>query len=84
MGGTTAFDRTVTQVEPGSLLVLYTDGLVERRGHSLDVGLDRLAAVAATAGREPEQACDTMVAEMLREEGPVDDVALLAVSVRGP
>ena len=36
----------------GSMLVLYTDGLIERRGESLDVGLDRLADVAAhRAGR---------------------------------
>ena len=42
----------------GDLLVLYTDGLVERRGESLDVGLERLCTAAAAeatrgAGRQP-------------------------------
>jgi serine phosphatase RsbU (regulator of sigma subunit) len=68
-------------LEPGSLLVLYTDGLVERRGESLTQGLDRLAAAAAGAGHEPERACDRIVAAMLGDEGPSDDVALLAVSI---
>jgi serine phosphatase RsbU (regulator of sigma subunit) len=68
-------------IEPGSLLVLYTDGLVERRGQSLTEGLDRLAEAAATAGLDPELACDRVVAAMLRGEGPSDDVALLAVAV---
>ncbi len=36
-----------TRIAPGSSLVLYTDGLVERRRESLDEGLDRLVAVAA-------------------------------------
>jgi sigma-B regulation protein RsbU (phosphoserine phosphatase) len=68
-------------LEPGSLLLLYTDGLVERRGASLDVGLGRLAEAAAKAGLDPERACDRVVAAMLRDEGPADDVALLAVAV---
>ncbi|HEX8745323.1 MAG TPA: GAF domain-containing SpoIIE family protein phosphatase [Thermoleophilaceae bacterium] len=73
------------RLEPGSLLLLYTDGLVERRGASLTHGLDRLAeAAAGAAGRDPEQACDSVVAAMLGDEGGAgDDVALLAVAV-GP
>ncbi len=35
------------QLPPASALVLYTDGLVERRGESIDAGLARLAAAAA-------------------------------------
>ena len=71
------------QVEPGSLVLLYTDGLVERRGTSITDGLDRLAQVAATAGRDPEAACDHVLRAMLGDEGPADDVALLAVAVTG-
>ena len=67
-------------IEPGSMLLLYTDGLVERRDASLSDGLDRLARAAAGAGGEPELACDRVVAAMLGDEGPTDDVALLAVA----
>jgi serine phosphatase RsbU (regulator of sigma subunit) len=68
-------------VEPGSLVVLYTDGLVERRGTAISEGLDRLASAAASAGHDPEAACDHLVEAMLGGEGPADDVALLAVAV---
>jgi hypothetical protein len=62
------------------MLMLYTDGLVERRDAPLSTGLDRLARAAAAAGGEPESACDSVVAAMLGAEGPTDDVALLAVA----
>ncbi|HEX8054241.1 MAG TPA: GAF domain-containing SpoIIE family protein phosphatase [Thermoleophilaceae bacterium] len=68
-------------LEPGSLVLLYTDGLVERRGESISDGLDQLAAAAAAAGHEPEAACDHVIEAMLGGEGPADDVALLAVAV---
>jgi serine phosphatase RsbU (regulator of sigma subunit) len=69
------------RLEPGSLVLLYTDGLVERRGTSIDDGLARLAEAAAGAGPEPEAACDHVVQAMLGGEEPADDVALLAVAV---
>jgi serine phosphatase RsbU (regulator of sigma subunit) len=69
------------RLEPGSLVLLYTDGLVERRGEPISDGLDQLAAAAAAAGHDPEAACDHVIEAMLGGEGPADDVALLAVSV---
>jgi phosphoserine phosphatase RsbU/P len=71
------------QVQPGSLVVLYTDGLVERRGVAISEGLDRLASAAAGAGHDPEAACDHLLRAMLGDEEPADDVALLAVAVDG-
>ncbi len=71
------------EVAPGSLVVLYTDGLVERRGVPISEGLERLASAAATASHDPEAACDHLVRAMLGGEGPADDVALLAVAVAG-
>ena len=67
------------QLPPASALVLYTDGLVERRGESIDAGLARLAAAAADcpghagtlAGRLALGASDT---------ARPDDVAVLALS----
>jgi serine phosphatase RsbU (regulator of sigma subunit) len=69
-------------LEPGSLLLLYTDGLVERRDASIDVGMRRLADAARKADRDPERFCDAVVLAMLGSEGPADDVALLAVATR--
>ncbi|MFL5781816.1 MAG: PP2C family protein-serine/threonine phosphatase [Thermoleophilaceae bacterium] len=69
-------------LEPGSLLVLYTDGLVERRDASIDVGMERLADAARGADRDPERFCDAVLRAMLGSEGPADDVALLAVATR--
>jgi anti-sigma regulatory factor (Ser/Thr protein kinase) len=66
--------------EPGSLLVLYSDGLVERRGESLDVGLDRLASVAARHWKLPtELLSDQLLAELLPDHRGRDDVALLVL-----
>ncbi|MCM0620324.1 GAF domain-containing SpoIIE family protein phosphatase [Nocardioides bruguierae] len=66
-------------VPPGATLLLYTDGLVERRGESLVDGLDRLAEVAATHGRRPiGEFVDGVLTDLLGLE-QADDVAVLAV-----
>jgi signal transduction histidine kinase/serine phosphatase RsbU (regulator of sigma subunit)/FixJ family two-component response regulator len=68
----------------GSLLVLYTDGLIERRGESLDVGLQRLADVAAACVRLPAgDVCATLLAAMAPPDGYSDDVALVTVRPTG-
>ena len=67
---------------PGDLVLLYTDGLVERRGNDLDDGLDWLTAtVAGLAGVDHEQLCDALLD--LLDGGAEDDVALLALRI-GP
>ena len=60
-------------------LLLYTDGLVERRDVSLDDRLAQLAVAAGTTGGELEQVCDQVLAGVLGDAEPADDVALLAV-----
>ena len=67
------------EIPRGSTLLLYTDGLVERRGEDLAVGLERLAKSAAA---HSEQLPDTMLDLVLRDlrDGELaDDVAILAV-----
>jgi PAS domain S-box-containing protein len=49
----------------GSSLVLYTDGLIERRGESLDVGMRRLADAVAEGPDVPEELCDHVLARLL-------------------
>ncbi|GAB4079367.1 hypothetical protein GCM10028783_03150 [Modestobacter muralis] len=69
------------QLSPGDTVLLYTDGLVERRGSTLDEGTVWLVeALAPLAGRPLEELCDVLLEGMA---GAVpDDVALLAVRVR--
>ncbi|OMQ14381.1 hypothetical protein A7K94_0217020 [Modestobacter sp. VKM Ac-2676] len=67
---------------PGDTVVLYTDGLVERRDATLDEGLDRLVtAAAALAGTPVDDLCDALLARMAPDFA--DDVALLALRI-GP
>jgi anti-anti-sigma factor len=69
-----------TVLPPGSSVVLYTDGLVERRGELLDTGLRRLeSAAAGLAGLGPSELVGALVDAVLDEAGPADDVALLVV-----
>lgn len=67
----------------GSMLVLYTDGLIERRGESLDVGLERLTDALRTAPFGVEDVADTLLRDFLADDAPPDDVALLCFGVRG-
>jgi serine phosphatase RsbU (regulator of sigma subunit) len=66
-------------LHPGSLLISYTDGLVERRGETLDEGLARLER-AATAMREmgEDQICEGLMKEM-GADWARDDVAVVVL-----
>lgn len=68
---------TVLDVSPGTVLALFTDGLVERRGESMTDGLERLRR-SLQAG-SAEQRCATAIRTMLGGADPQDDVALLVV-----
>ncbi|WP_369257187.1 SpoIIE family protein phosphatase [Geodermatophilus amargosae] len=68
-----------TTVKPGTTLLLYTDGLVERRGESLDTGLRRVAEAAARlGGAEPHRLTRALLAEVLDDSALPDDVAVIA------
>jgi len=68
------------ELPEGSLLILYTDGLIERRGEDLDLGLARLAAAATEcAGLDTGKVCAELLKRMAPPGGFTDDVALLAV-----
>lgn len=73
-------EDAVVELAPGSTLLLYSDGLVERRGEPLDVGFERLASVVETASdRSIESLADTVLGELVPTAGLADDVALLCV-----
>jgi PAS domain S-box-containing protein len=64
-------------IPAGSLVLLYTDGLIERRGTDLEVELDRLKRRLAAAPAGPEQCLERLAEEFSAEAIP-DDVAMLA------
>jgi light-regulated signal transduction histidine kinase (bacteriophytochrome) len=73
-----------TVLERGSTLVLYTDGLVERRDQVFDDGVQRLAAALAEYRQLPVEAvCDALLHRLLPERAE-DDVALVAVRLAPP
>lgn len=64
----------------GGLLVCYTDGLVERRGEDLDVGVARLRAAAHVRAELPvEQVADGLLDELRPPDRREDDAALVVV-----
>jgi hypothetical protein len=70
-------ERVVTFV-PGSCLVLFTDGLVERRGEIIDTGLARLGtAFTAAATLDPVSLCEALIEQSLPRTGRYDDTAIL-------
>jgi len=69
------------ELEPGSTLFLYTDGLIESRDHDLDTGLDDLRAVLTTHHELPPQnLVETTVASLVPD--PLDDVVAFAIHIR--
>jgi serine phosphatase RsbU (regulator of sigma subunit) len=72
---------TTVALPPGSLLFFYTDGLVERRGTSLDVRLKQLCA--AVSADEPLAVCHRVMGILVGADEPQDDIAILAVRRSG-
>ena len=65
-------------IDPGSSLVLYTDGLVERRGESIDTGIERLVRLVEASDDPVDELADRIVDE-LESADHADDLALVAV-----
>jgi serine phosphatase RsbU (regulator of sigma subunit) len=76
-----------TVLQTGATLLLFTDGLVERRGRGIDDGIRLLANTAMELGppalRDPEALCDELLMRLL-PGFPEDDVILLVVHLTAP
>jgi serine phosphatase RsbU (regulator of sigma subunit) len=67
-------------LQPGSTLILYTDGLVERRGEDLSEGLRHLQELANGAHRRSvEEICDVLLDARFHGQGAEDDITILAL-----
>jgi anti-sigma regulatory factor (Ser/Thr protein kinase) len=70
--------QATVALPPGATLMLYTDGLVERRNQPLDTGIDAAAAtLAAHAQDHPDDVADHVMSAMTPAAGYDDDVAVL-------
>lgn len=64
-------------LNPGTLLLLYTDGLIERRTRSLEEGFKQLVSVMAAG--DPETVCTSVMAGIIGGKPAEDDIAVLAL-----
>ena len=70
------YPATEIFLPPGSVLALYTDGLIERPGQDIGTGMSRLArTLAASPAQSPDQLCDSVLASLGARAR--DDIALL-------
>jgi serine phosphatase RsbU (regulator of sigma subunit) len=74
---TTSYESTTFVMEPGSALVAFTDGLVERRDEDIEIGLQRLAKAATPADRPLDLLLTEILADLTHEQSE-DDTAILA------
>lgn len=79
---TPRYEETELHLAPGDRLVLYTDGLVERPGESIDRGLERLARAATAPAAAGPTPLDRLLGAMLDPERR-DDVCVLDIRVPG-
>jgi serine phosphatase RsbU (regulator of sigma subunit)/anti-sigma regulatory factor (Ser/Thr protein kinase) len=75
------FQASRVKLEPGSALLLFTDGLVEVRGTSIELRLEELRRTVETGPSAPEDLCDVLLERMLGHKEPQDDVALLVLGL---
>jgi PAS domain S-box-containing protein len=74
--GPSRYPATGIDLPPGSVLALYTDGLIERPGQDISAGMSRLArTLAASPAQSLDQLCDSVLASL--GTSARDDIALL-------
>ncbi|MFB7757341.1 SpoIIE family protein phosphatase [Streptomyces sp. NPDC056121] len=75
------FESVEIPLAEGSVIALYTDGLIEAAARDIDIGFERLCFALAHPDRPLEEICDTMISALLPDR-PFDDVAFLIARTR--
>jgi PAS domain S-box-containing protein len=76
---TSTYGELVVELDPGTTIVLYTDGLIDRRDIALDEGMEQLLTAAGSdRGRPVEAVCRELIKALVPNEA-TDDIALLAM-----
>jgi anti-sigma regulatory factor (Ser/Thr protein kinase) len=81
--GEHTYEEHALRLSSGETLLLYTDGLIERRGHKLAEGEEALIDVALSAPDEPELKCRAITSQLTQDITISDDIAVLAVQTVG-
>ncbi|MFI1647466.1 SpoIIE family protein phosphatase [Streptomyces avidinii] len=81
--GGISFTTTDISLPPGSLLVLYTDGLIEARSRDIDERLGELTGLLSGPQQSLDHLCDSLIAHLVPASAD-DDIALLAARIGGP
>lgn len=76
------FESVEVELPEGSLLALYTNGLIEGHSHDIDAGLRALRTALDAAVPSLETTCDNVLEALLEGRRPADDVALLVARTR--
>jgi PAS domain S-box-containing protein len=72
-----SYETVASAMEPGSSIILFTDGLIERPGELIDDGMTQLAARVREAPDDLEELCDHLLETLVPSSGATDDVAIL-------
>ncbi|GDY49042.1 hypothetical protein SANT12839_099240 [Streptomyces antimycoticus] len=75
--GIGGYESIELELSQGTLLALYTDGLVESRHCDIDTGLNRLLTTLQPPSTSLEDTCSHVIAKMTTNTSPEDDIALL-------
>jgi PAS domain S-box-containing protein len=73
------YEADQMQLDPGDVLMLYTDGLVESRSVGLEEGMTRLSTIVAGAPDEVEALCEHILEKLFDDKAILDDVAFVAL-----
>lgn len=77
--GTASYQQATFTMPPGSTLLCYTDGLIERRGEHIDTSMERLARSVLSAIEEPLSSLIPSVIGLMQGDGTPDDIAVMAL-----
>jgi serine phosphatase RsbU (regulator of sigma subunit)/anti-sigma regulatory factor (Ser/Thr protein kinase) len=75
------YGQDTIEVPHGAVLLLYSDGLIERRNRSIDTGLELLCDALTDAPRDPEGLLEHVLEKLVGDSKREDDIAVLAVRV---